>query len=50
MWNPILSNMATLKEMQTYYTMDDLADMLEALALKSEIEHRAMKKSQSKSH
>jgi len=43
-WSPIIAGYATLKDMQTFYTMDDLADMLEAIALKQEIERRVTNK------
>lgn len=42
MWSPILNGMATLKEMKDgTYDMEDLADMLEALAFKTVMEHRS---------
>jgi len=45
MWAPILAGLATLAEMRNgTYDMDDLADMLEALAFKAEMEKRAMEK------
>ena len=46
LWSPILAGMATLKEMQDgTYDMDDLADMLQALSVKSLIERRSFDKS-----
>jgi hypothetical protein len=43
MWIPIQKGMASLKEMQEYYTMDDLSDMLECIAVHNAIEARARK-------
>jgi hypothetical protein len=43
MWIPIDKGMASLREMQEYYTMDDLSDMLEFIAVSNVIELRARK-------
>jgi hypothetical protein len=48
LWMPIINGMATLRDMQEYYDMDDLADMLEALTFKNVIEQRAINKASKK--
>jgi hypothetical protein len=35
---------ATLREMQTIYTIDDMADMAEAIALDAAMQHEANRK------
>ena len=46
MWVPILKGMATPREMQDgTYDLDDLADMLEAIAFQQCIEQRGIARS-----
>ena len=37
-WRPILEGVATLEEVETYYSLNDLADAHEALDIKDEAE------------
>ena len=49
MWTPILKKLATLREMQDgTYNLDDLADMLEAIAYEQAVEARVIERSRSK--
>ncbi len=48
-WRPILAQVATLEEIETHYSFDDLLDVNEALDVKHEAEEFYLKKSQDKS-
>ncbi len=43
-WTVIMDRRATLHEMQTVYTIDDMADMAEAIALDAAISREANRK------
>ena len=41
-WRPVLAGILTLKEIETYYDINDLWDANEALDIKEEAERRAL--------
>ena len=43
-WRPIVERVATLHEVETHWSIDDLADANEALDIKAEAEAKAAKK------
>jgi len=47
-WRPILAKITTLHEVETYWSIDDLADAHEALDLKADLEKREVERNNRK--
>jgi hypothetical protein len=44
---PVLEGMCTLKELQEFYSIDDLADMHEAIEIKYHVQNKEFESTQS---